>query len=1459
MPRLLGLRMESIGHRDARFDGLTLSFTGADGEPCDSVIWLRNGGGKSSILNLLFSLLRPHQREFLGSEAEARVRELDDYLAEDDTGSVCLAWRLDSEEPGAPLLLTGVCMERSRSADGGRLRRLFYAIRTDDPAATPVTLESLPLVVGENGRRRVARLAGIREFLRGLAELPGVRVLHTETQREWEEALESYGLDPEVFGYQVQMNRREGAADELFRFASEEEFVDFLLKMAFHDGEASQVQRNLREHRAQVERRPRLVREREVLELLTASLRPLAALAEEREQRRAVLAERRAAATRLRARLAGAAAGCVRRAAVAEDDRQREDRRYGESSRLRNRRQWALVAYRKRAAQLEAESRARALAKAQEEVARREHQISVCRAARVLANLRELESKATALNRELERRLVEHRPLRETLSEAAAALRDALDAELHALEAREQLLGSRRAEIEAREERTRERQRAAEVRHGTLETEIRHARRRLERLEERRGGLEAEGALLAEEPAARAAARLASAVEALHGDAREELAAVEIEDAEAGRCLERAGAAGREAGVAEEAAGTHARELAEARRELGSLEADPVLAAALEDSRPDLLALGTGACGAMARRAQLVTDALIRLRIEEEQGARELRALERDELLPPSLDTELVQRRLREVGITAYAGGAYLAENARGPRAEELVHAHPELVAGVVVAEADLAGAGLELAGRPPEVLGPVVVGTTAELLGSGVARIVAMPPRAVFDRAAGVGERERRETASARRRANLESMTQERQALAALQARLDRFLERHGATWFAEHGSREQALRAGAAERLAEEARLRTEAARLRARVDERRQRARERTEDAQLAALRREAVQRFLDDDGGRLPELRAELDGLCAEAAAAAADGRAAVAELPSMAEERRRLEADAVELGARQQGLRAEQSRPAELAGGLPRAAVVPPLGEARERFDTRLREYERATTREELSGRIREVGVQIERQRGELGRTLRAGGCASAEAEALLGEAEGIGIEEHQRRLELGLARAHDAVGSAREEHAVARRSAQEAEANAEEVRRQGHGREVVEQLSAVAELGAATLAERIALTEREVAELRATESEADRLRQEAQVRVQEATSTGDALSGLARRLGDVLDLPSAAETAAADGDGDDPELDASAERARVDRLIPELRGLEEEVRALDRQAQDAARELAAFATRPEHDVLPATLRARLCEAELELLLARAGDHLQDVELRIAALSGELDQVESFRKLLATALQRATDPALRLLRGLERASRFPEGEAVWGGEPFIKVELRLPPSAAEREAVAATLIDRLVQAGSDIPGGLRLVQLFVRELTRGGGLSVKIVKPEVFRRLCYEPVDRLRAFSRGEQLTAAILLYCTLAQLRAQERGKRRSPTSVLILDNPLGTCSRPEFVELQRAMARAHRVQLIYTTGIEDLEALGRLPVVLRLRNAHQDTRGRMHVTSEPAPPVQVARIARRE
>ena len=50
MPQLLRLRFVSLGHPQARMDDLVLDFQGPDGRPVDSTLWLRNGGGKSSVI-----------------------------------------------------------------------------------------------------------------------------------------------------------------------------------------------------------------------------------------------------------------------------------------------------------------------------------------------------------------------------------------------------------------------------------------------------------------------------------------------------------------------------------------------------------------------------------------------------------------------------------------------------------------------------------------------------------------------------------------------------------------------------------------------------------------------------------------------------------------------------------------------------------------------------------------------------------------------------------------------------------------------------------------------------------------------------------------------------------------------------------------------------------------------------------------------------------------------------------------------------------------------------------------------------------------------------------------------------------------------------------------------------------------------------------------------------------------
>jgi len=83
------MRLVSIGHDRARFEDVTLNFLNRAGKPSNSIVWLRNGGGKTSLLSLFFAGIRPNQRDFLGKRAEEGVRSIDDYVTSRDQGVVC--------------------------------------------------------------------------------------------------------------------------------------------------------------------------------------------------------------------------------------------------------------------------------------------------------------------------------------------------------------------------------------------------------------------------------------------------------------------------------------------------------------------------------------------------------------------------------------------------------------------------------------------------------------------------------------------------------------------------------------------------------------------------------------------------------------------------------------------------------------------------------------------------------------------------------------------------------------------------------------------------------------------------------------------------------------------------------------------------------------------------------------------------------------------------------------------------------------------------------------------------------------------------------------------------------------------------------------------------------------------------------------------------------------------------
>ena len=82
MPKLRRVRMVSVGHDSARFEDVVLDFTDHNERPTNSILWLRNGGGKTSLLSLLFASIRPNRGDFLGKRADGKIRRIEDYVGE---------------------------------------------------------------------------------------------------------------------------------------------------------------------------------------------------------------------------------------------------------------------------------------------------------------------------------------------------------------------------------------------------------------------------------------------------------------------------------------------------------------------------------------------------------------------------------------------------------------------------------------------------------------------------------------------------------------------------------------------------------------------------------------------------------------------------------------------------------------------------------------------------------------------------------------------------------------------------------------------------------------------------------------------------------------------------------------------------------------------------------------------------------------------------------------------------------------------------------------------------------------------------------------------------------------------------------------------------------------------------------------------------------------------------------
>ncbi|KAK1183777.1 hypothetical protein B7755_040010 [Streptomyces sp. NBS 14/10] len=828
---------------------------------------------------------------------------------------------------------------------------------------------------------------------------------------------------------------------------------------------------------------------------------------------------------------------------------------------------------------------------------------------------------------------------------------------------------------------------------------------------------------------------------------------------------------------------------------------------------------------------------LFDLRTAAADDARILGALGDGGLLPPSPDVLAAVEYLGEHGIPALPGWRYLAQAVDPVDHAAVLAARPELVDGVVITDPDTHARAREVLGTASLLpRSAVAVGTAAALLaptpppGAQDSGVFLVPPNPAMhdERAADDERRGLRARATAR--------DEEIRALAARLAG-DRALAARLSAWrtgcppgrLAELAEAAEAAReaADAAQRELAEARTARveadeaagEAARVRDERQEAAQRAR-RTADA-LAGLAFRLRERAAWQT--RLRELADEAAEY--EERAAACVDRARAAD-----EDRRAAQRAADDAHRTARALRAERAEiagaPDDVADGAPPTASLPALREA---YRAASQVYEKVgvgadlraeqaraesdesaalATLDRLTNKVRTRAAQLLESTDGADGPSRQAAAARAESLVHMMETRASAASEQLGRLRGEAERLAPADGEAHTELPEGM-VPQDAEQAKELLR------------SANAELSTRTDALETART---------THSELLRAHRAAE----------DAAGGFEETAALLRDLLRDHQDAAVDGTPEQPEAYAGSlaeARQAAAETRRSLRGCAGDLSAAEAAVREASDVLVRHANANRYEQVRTPARQQIRELPASALPEHAAAWAEAFAPRLRVLTDELAQLERNRDSIVDRLRGLVESSLTTLRSAQRLSRLPEGLGEWSGQEFLRIRFEDPDQATLAERLGEVIDEATrsaVRKNSDLRrDGMSLLLRGVHAALLPRGVAVEILKPDAVLRAERVPVGQMGdVFSGGQLLTAAIALYCTMAALRSNDRGRdRHRHAGTLFLDNPIGRANATYLLELQRAVSDALGVQLLYTTGLFDTTALAEFPLVIRLRN----------------------------
>ncbi|MET9398450.1 hypothetical protein [Kitasatospora sp. NPDC002965] len=1443
---LAALRLHSIGERSARFTDVTLDFTAPHGivaTPDDSIVWLRNGGGKSSLLSLFYALMLPRATDFMG---RAVKRSLTDYVDSGDTSHTVAVWHPATSQTldGRPdrVLVTGVVYEWAdlrRPADADRARdkldTTFYAFY-----AVPgvIDLERLPILdETEAPRRRATFIAKLKEA--AAAHPHAMDLVTTERQHDWTTQLANRGVDPSLFRTQKQMNHVEGGVDELFKFSSAREFIDLLIDLTVSPDDATNVAERLSSIASLLATKPGREAERAFCLDATTGLERVTVAHQDVEDSQITLGR----AIAQGATLAAAFSTTVTEAqaeqeALAEHKASAEARKSAAETE-RGVAYDLVYLYEKRAAELRIADARDQFNEADRAVTEAGALVAAWEATERLAARAEAKQALDVTRREAEDERAQSEPQRREHDEHTARLRHRLTglAEEHdaraktadddATEAAEKREGHLRATADARG--------AA----SAADKDIARARADLDRLAADLRAAVREGALPTEatDPAAHDTT-LKVQLEGLEGvlgeirarRAQRPALRTELTNKIAVHTGERTRLDGDRSTLTSEreTLTRRADELAANRRIQDLIEAT-------DDSPVNLWAEADILTRRLSNAIVDVDVELVRLEAEHLDDKRTLDAHTRTGLLPTTLDADRVRSTLAEHGITAETGWQHLGTLLPESRlAEALTDPHLSRIGiGVVIPTEQQQAAVTVLAS---------VGATTTALVGvytsQAASAIAAHGPQAAAAENPGPAwtglhrglidasstdttirqVTARTEAHTAKQAALTEARRADRRLLDAVTSFVEECPADHLPALSHRINDLDQAITAHD-----------TALGNTRQALDE---------------LNRAEAEDSVLQDttqaDITRIEKGRTRLAGLAERTTTAAtwrddlrdAEGRRAAAT--ELAEQLEELANTAFETATHNRTL-AEKEREAvgtlrSEAGSLIYLDTEPtvdddrqaPLEALRKRHRDAQRAWEVQAAQSVLAEREKTLTETIAKENAAL---TRIPPQTQAHAAELLRTADGQTAEQRSAALAVARTSERDAIdqrgraASDIERHTNALTTV--AKRRADPPRRalpaEPSSAEHADALAAEQEQIGQSTGERRSEAERELADLEKKNSELN------------------GTISFFNLLTDGLPEPDPDGAAAFTG------TTAQAQERKRD-ITARIRTAEQgstEAAATRTKAVAALRSLGA-----KYPNVATPAKDRVLHDAEETLAKNSQQLATQLALRADMIDGELAGIAKDQAIVTNSLARLVANTLDTLRKAERYSRVNTKTGGWAGKQMLRIAFDAPASDADLRTYVNRVIERRVTQGVK-PEGLPLLKEAVHEAVGPRGFTVKALKPARDTVATTEDITRLGKWSGGEKLTVCVALYCTIAALRAANAGRKDRSGGVLLLDNPIGRASHGDLVRLQRAVAAAHKVQLIYTTGVKDPNAISLFPNVIRLDNRPGRTHNRRYIVPD--------------